>query len=331
MLGMPGSASFLGRVRLRLAMTYLQLGKPDLGRGPLAEARGHFEAVDDVEMIVECMTAEAAVANLEQRPEGLVLAMRALIACRSLRQAPRMLELRILTLLATAQLLVGQESEAMKTFEEAIKLADPVVDMRQLGKMLGNAGIAYRELGQLDRAISYSNRAVALFETVHDLVSLAREENNLGCYHIGRGELTLARKHLERSLHLFEETKLQKARAMLLLSLCELCLAEGDLEKATTHADAAIEAGESQNEVWSVADGRLWKARIAQRRGDEVSADHEFQRAVAILECSGMAERLIDCHAEYAAMLERRGDLPGAYEHLKVAFRVSTRESADVR
>jgi tetratricopeptide (TPR) repeat protein len=330
MLGLPGSAFFQGRVRLHLAMTYLQLGKPDLGKPPLAEARAHFEAIGDAEMIVECMVADAAVACLEQRPDGLGLAMRALTACRSLRKAPNTLELRILTLLASAQSLVGQKSEAIKTFEEAIRLADPVVDMRQLGKLLGNAGIAYRELGQLERAISYSNRAVALLETVHDLVSLAREENNLGCYHIGRGELTLARSHLERSLQLFDETKLQKARGILLLSLCELCLAEGDVEEATTYADAAIEAGESQNEVWSVADGRLWKGRIATRRGDDVTADHEFQSAVAILESSGMTERLIDCHAEHAEMLERRGDLPGAYEHLKVAFRLRTRKQADV-
>jgi tetratricopeptide (TPR) repeat protein len=331
MLELPGSASFRGRIRLHLAMTYLQLGKPDLAKGPLAEARGHFEAINDAEMIVECMAGEASIACLEQRPDALGLAVAALVACRSLKKVPNALELRILSGLASVQLLVGQMSEAIRTFEEAIKRADPVVDMRRLGKLLGNAGIAYRELGQLDRAVSCSKRAVALFETLRDDVSLAREENNLGYYLIACGELTSARSHLERSLRLFEQTNLLKGRGLLLLSLCELCLAEGDLEQATTHADAAIEAGESQNEAWSVADARMWKGRVAARLGDDVGADGEFQRALTILESSGMADRRVECHTEYAEILERRGDLPRAYEHLKVAFHIGRTDPTTVR
>jgi tetratricopeptide (TPR) repeat protein len=303
-------------------MTYLQLGNPDLASTLLAQAKLYFAAINDAEMIVECMGAEAAVACLEQRQDALGLAMAALEACRSLREVPNELELRILTSLAGAQLLAGQKSEAIRTFEDAIRRADPVVDMRRLGKLLGNAAIAYRELGQLEKAVGCSKRAVALFETLHDLVSLAREENNLGCYLLSCGDLTSARSHLERSLQLFDQTNLLKARSLLLLSLCELCLAEGNLEQAMTRADAAIEAGQSQKEAWSVASARMWKGRIATMLGDGVGADDEFERAVAILEKSGMANRLVACHTEYADILERRGDLARAYEQLKMAFQV---------
>lgn len=320
MYDLPGTTYVQGRIRLHLAMAYLQLGEPDLAKDPLAEAKGRFEAINDAEMMVHCMAAEASVACLEQRSEAPSLAMKALMACRSLSDVPDALELRILSTLAGAQLLVGQMSEALTTFEEAIKRADPVVDMRRLAKLLGNAGLACRDLGQLETAVKYSTRAIALFEALHDLVSLAREENNLGCYLIDRGELTSARSHLVRALELFEKTNLLRARGLLLLSLCELCLAEGNLDQAMTYADAAIEAGESQNEAWSTADARMWKGRIAARFGDDVGTDDEFQRALAILESSGMTGRLVQCHTGYAEILERRGDLPRAYGHLKTAF-----------
>jgi tetratricopeptide (TPR) repeat protein len=325
MLSLPGSAAFRGRIRLDLALTHLQLGKADVARQPLAEAKALFEAVNDAKMIVECMAAEARVACFEQRPDALELARTALVACRCLREDPDGLELRILCSVASAQVLVGRKNEAISTFEEAIKRADPVVDMRLLGRLLGNAAIAYRDVGLLERALAYSHRAVTLFETLHDLVSLAREENNLGCYLIACGELTSARSHLERSLQLCERTNLQRGRSMLLLSLCELCLAEGDFGRAMTHADAALETGESQSERWSVADARIWKGRIAMKLGDDVGADDEFQRALAVLENSGMADRLVDCHTEYAEILERRGDLPGAYVQLKAAFHIRAR------
>jgi tetratricopeptide (TPR) repeat protein len=163
MLSLPGSAAFRGKIRLDLALTHLQLGKTDVARQPLAEAKAHFEAVNDAKMIVECMAAEARVACFEQRPDAIEVAKRALVACRSLREDPDGLELRILSIVASAQVLVGQKSEAITTFEEAIRRADPVVDMRLLGRLLGNAAIAYKDLGQLDKAVAYSNRAVALF------------------------------------------------------------------------------------------------------------------------------------------------------------------------
>jgi tetratricopeptide (TPR) repeat protein len=319
MLARPGSDSLKGEVRFHLAMTYLQLGKPDLGKPPLAEAKAYFQAVGDPEMIVECIAAEAAVACLEQRPYALALGMQALAAFRCLTQAPAGLELRILSGLATAHFLLGQWTEAIETFEQAIELADPVVDMRRLGKLLGNVAVAYRELDQLPKAVSYSTRALALFETLRDHVSLAREENNLACYLISNGELAAARRHLERSFQLFEQTDLLKSRGLLLLSFCELCLAEGNVEQAVAYASAAIEAGERENEAWSVADSRMWLGRALARLGDEGAADDQFHRALVILEESGMAERLVQCHAVYAEVLERRGELARAYEHLKAA------------
>ena len=313
------------RIRLQLALSQLQFGRTDLVKPLLAQACQHFEAVDDAEMLAKCAAARASTACVEQGREALELALAALDACRSLNHVPHSLELEVLNCVGSAQWLFGQRTEALKTFQQASQLADPVLDMRRLGKLLDCAGLAYAELGHMGTAVLHCTRALALFETLNDVVSLARTANNLGWVLMGAGHLVAARMHLERSLRLFEETSLWHARSTVLCSLCEVCLAEGDIHHASTYADAAIVIAQDQNEAWSIAEARMLKGRIAAMRLDDEAADSEFQAALAALETSGMAERLAACRIAYAETLEDRGDLRQAYEQLQAAFRV-TRE-----
>ena len=307
-----------------VCMAYLQLGEQDCAKPYLRSAIAEFQALNNPEMLAECMGAEASVALLEQRSDAIALAQKALAACRSLPSIPPALELRILNGLAVTQTRFGQFEEAIETFEKAIELADPVVDMRRLGKLLDCAGIACRELGRMEQAVNYCGRAVALFETLTDLRSLAVAENDLGWALLGCGDLAGARRHLQRSLELHEQGNTMTDRSAVLSSLCELCLAEGELEQATRYANAALDFGERQSEAWSIADARMWKGRIALRLGDDARVDAEFHSALATLETSGMTMRLVQCHAEYAEVLRRRGNLPSALEHMKAALRIKT-------
>lgn len=322
MCGLLDSTYLRGKVRLRLAQAYIELGKTELGKASLAEARRDLEAIHDSEMIVECMAADAAIACFQQRPEAVELAAKALVAFRSLRNGPNTLEVRILSHLGSSQLVAGRTSDAIRAFEEAMDRADPVVDMRRLGRVLGNAAIAHKELGDLHMAVHCSTRAIALFETLHDVLSLAIEENNLGCYLLRLGDVASAHCHLERAMDLCEHADLKSTRGLVLLSMCELCLARASFHQAITYADSAIEVGEGLNEAWSVANAHMWKGRVVARLGDDVGVDREFEIAVDILTGSGLTERLIGCHTLYGELLEKRGDLPRAYEQLKRAFRL---------
>lgn len=320
----PCSAEHQAKTNFYVCMAHLQLGEQASAKPYLEAAIGHFKAHNDPEMLAECMGAEASIAFLEQRPDAIVLALKALAACRSLSTIPPALELRILNGLAVAQCRYGQFEEAIATFEKAVELAGPVVDMRRLGKLLDCAGIACRELGRMEQAVSYCSRAVALFDTLTDIRSLAVAENDLGWALLGCGDFAGARQHLERSLQLHEEAHMTTDRSAVLSSMCELCFAEGDLGQATMFADTALDFGERQSEAWSIADARMWKGRIALKLGDGAGVDAAFQSALASLEKSGMTMRLVQCHAEYAEVLRRRGNLPSALEHMKAAVRIKT-------
>jgi tetratricopeptide (TPR) repeat protein/DNA-binding XRE family transcriptional regulator len=323
LLNLGSSVHRLGRIRYLLAMAYLQLGQPEPAKGLLAEARAHFEAINDVVMLVECMGAEASLAYLTQRPDALALAEQALAACRSLKPIPTPTEARLLFIVASAHLTNHEWDKAIKFYEAAIEAAGSFFDLRRMAKMYSGLSAAYQELGQIDTASRFATRSVALLEALRDRVSLARSENNLGLILIARGDLPEARRHLDRSLELSEETDLQVGRSQVLLSLCELCLQEGNISQARDFAQEALDLAERLREGPNVATAHMWLGRVADKADDHETTDREFALAIRGLEQLGTHERVLQCHGIYAEILERRGDVARAYIHMKSALQAS--------
>ncbi|GAC1475486.1 MAG: hypothetical protein PVSMB3_15190 [Candidatus Dormibacteraceae bacterium] len=323
MLNLGTSAYRLGRIRYFLAIAHLQLAQPDMAVGLLGEARAHFEAINDTVMLAECLGAEATLAYLTQKPNSLELAQKALAVCRSLTPVPTPTEARLLGIVATAHIANFEWDKAVEFYEKAIEAAGSYFDLRGMAKMYSGLSSAYQEMGQIDVAARYATRSVTLLEVLRDRVSLARSENNLGLILIARGDLDAARQHLDRALELSAEADLAVGRSSVLLSLCELCLREGNVEQAQAFAREALLLAERLKEESNVAEAHMWLGRIADKLGEHPTSDYEFALAVRGLEELGMDERLFQCHGIYADVLERRGDVAQAYVHMKKALQAS--------
>jgi tetratricopeptide (TPR) repeat protein len=323
LLDLGTSAHRLGRIRYFVAMAYIQMGQTERAEGLLAQARAHFEAINDGVMLAECLGAEASLAYLNQKPEALALAQQALAVCRALDPVPAPTEAHLLGILATAHVANLDWDVAVKTYEEAIEAAGSFVDLRLLARMYRGLSSAYKELGQMDTAARYATRSVALLEVLRDRVALARSENNLGLILLARGDLSGARKHLDRSTELGDETDLQLGRSRLLLSLCELSLQENNVDQAGEFAREALALATRLHEGQNEAEAHMWLGRIADKRGDAEGTDREFAQAIHGLEELGRRESLFQIHGVYAEILERRGDVTQAYVHMKKALEAS--------
>src|SRR5437879_9366969 len=74
-----GTTAFrLGRIRFFLAQACVASSQPERASSLLAEARAHFEAVNDGVMLAECIGAQASLANSTQPKDALELAEKAL-------------------------------------------------------------------------------------------------------------------------------------------------------------------------------------------------------------------------------------------------------------
>ena len=317
------SAHGLGRIRYFLAVAYIQLGQPALAEGLLMEARGHFEAVNDIVMLAECLGSEANLANMTERADSVQIAEKALAVCRTLDPVPAPLEARLIGTLATAHLVRHEWDRARDLYLEAIEAGGAIFDLRRQAKIYDGLAAAYKAVGQIDAASRYATRAIALLEVLNDRVSLARSENNLALILMACGDEKGAREHLDRSLELSHETELRAGRSHVLLSLCELCLQQGNEDRARQFADEALALAQAESEPANVAEAHVWLGRIAAHANHDAVADREFELAIEGYEALEMRERLLRSHGAYAEVLERRGELSKAYVHMKLALQAS--------
>ncbi len=307
------------RVRHLVAMAYMRLGQPVVGRRLASAARAHFERTGDLLMTAECLCSEAQGAYMMQDPSALSLAEGALSTARSVKALPPSTEVRLLATLAGVHATNRNWPAAIEAYEAAIAAGDSIQDLRRLSLTYSGLSLAYQELGQINQASHYSQRALAIHETLNDRVSLARSENNLGLLLVRVGEPASARPHLERSLRLFEETGVP-GKSDVLLSLSELEFSLSNLESAAELAQEAMALAVKEAAPGRIADAHLWLGRIAAAQGRDHAADTELEAAIEMLEAAGAVERLGLARGIYAEVLEARGDLRGANRQLRQAL-----------
>lgn len=323
MLEQSWSASQLDRIRYLLGRAYFQASQLDLAEPLLAEARAHFQAVNDRDLLAECIATQAKIAIQRRSRDAVALAEQALEVCRSISPVPQLAEARILGVLATAYALGQEWDAAIAAYEQAIHKASPLLDLRQMAQLYSGLGASYHEIGEVQTSARHVMRSIALHEILHDRVVLGRAENNLGQALMARGDLAAARQHLDRALELSEASVQGFGRGNVLLSLAELSLHEARLEDAQAFAGEALEVAGATQDGMTIAEAHVWLARIADSRGDHPAADREFEQAIGRFEMLGQQERLLQTHGLYAEVLERRGELAKAYEHMKQALQAS--------
>ncbi|GAC1656866.1 MAG: hypothetical protein NVS9B1_13190 [Candidatus Dormibacteraceae bacterium] len=305
------------RLRFLQGVAHIRTANAEAAEPLLRLAREHFEAAADRAMVVETLSWEVNIPYLLEDPSALAFAEAALEQCRRLNPAPVLTEVRILARIAGIHAFNHDWDSAIRVHELSLERLGPLHDMNRLAKTYGELGIAYRALGQHELSAKYSQKSIALHEMLRDRRSLALINSNLAMAMLNMNNVAGAEEHLKRSLELFEEVGVERGKSHVLIGMAELKLAKGLLRQAHDFSAQALTAASRNGERATEAEAHQCMGRVAAAEGDDDLCDREFRAAIGELEGLGLTERLIKAHATYAEILEERGDLVGAHQHLK--------------
>jgi tetratricopeptide (TPR) repeat protein len=308
------------QARLCLGQACVHLRDPEQAYRQLTAAHALFDELSDPFQVVECQNWEAAALQLQEDPRALEVAEEALSRCRQLDPVPAATEVSSLTNLAAVCASRQEWARAISTYEAAIEAAGSLGDLRRMAGIYSGLAAAYRDLGDLSVATRHADRAIALHSINRDSTARARLENSLGLLHLQKGALDIAERHLQSSLRGFEEHGLETGRIDSLLSLGELYSRRGDSGRAEEFVATAMELARGAGERLGLARGHVQLGRLQEAGRRRAQADRSFAAAIRILSELGVTERLIECHATYAEILEKRGSTRRALEHWKRAM-----------
>ncbi len=109
--------------------------------------------------------------------------------------------------LGLAYSALGQVEKAIEYHEQALAISREIGHRQGEGNHLGNLGLAYSDLGQVEKAIEYHEQALAISREIGHRQGEGSDLGNLGIAYSALGQVEKAKKYLKESLAIFEEIK----------------------------------------------------------------------------------------------------------------------------
>jgi tetratricopeptide (TPR) repeat protein len=298
----------LALVRYWIGEAHVRLTQPEAAIGHLDVAIKSLDESGDPWMAVHAIHLKSSALYLLDDPDSKYLAEVALRRCLELDPTAPMLEARILNHLAAIAVNREEWQQAIRLYDRAVAVAEPLRNLRQLSLMYEGLGMAYHHLGRAQQASSHFGRALALYSLQSDLSSMARAETNLGQLLMDEGNLASAEEHLETSLRYCDEAGVDRRnRTYATVYLAELRLRQGRLEEADRLATATIELGSERGEKLSVATAFQVRGKLRAWADLSEESDTAYQQAIDLYESLNLLHRQRTCRIEYAEELDTQG------------------------
>ena len=198
--------------------------------------------------------------------------------------------------LGIAYAKLGQVERAIEFHEQALAIAREIGDRRGEGAHLGNLGLAYSNLGQVERAIEYYEQALAIDREIGDRRGEGNHLGNLGIAYKNSGQVERAIEFYEQALAIDREIGDRRAEGADLGNLGLAYRALGQVERAIEYHQQAL--------------------AIAREIGNRRSEGADLGNLGVAYRHLGQVERAIEAYEQALAIAREIGDRRGEGNHL---------------
>ena len=285
-----------------IAESYCRLNRPSEATRPASDAAAIFA---DLGRDLDRARAEYWLGSAHHQQDNLDEARNILhsILARGLDLGADF-RTRILIALAATESLDGEAAKARAYLEEARTLAGEL-DTRRRGTFLATLAFAYRTAGDLEAAIRMGLQALALFQAAESDLEAGLVENQLALAYLAMGSIERARTTIRRART--NAVDAERLAAVLSDTEAMIELEAGNLDRALTLADQAIELSEHSLNQKGLLDALATRARTLSAMGRADDAAAAFERAFDLAERTAPASRRREILGAWADALAALG------------------------
>ena len=209
--------------------------KPDVMRRTLARMAEYLDGLPASELAVR-RPFELGLAAMRacRWDEAIAYFMKAMTVTKGVHLVA------LLNLTGVCRYTRGRSDEALRDFEESIRLAAPLEDRRGRTQALNNIGLIYRDNGELDRALGYLEESLAIARELNDQWAVSIQLGNTANIWHDKGDLDRALKYHERALAISQEIRDRWGEATELGNIGSICRDKGKLDKALKYHERAL-------------------------------------------------------------------------------------------
>jgi tetratricopeptide (TPR) repeat protein len=186
---------------------------------------------------------------------------------------------------------LGQMEQAIEYLEQALSLAREIDDQHNEGSWLGNLGNIYYSLGQVQRAIEYHEQALTIHRQIGNRRGESAHLGNLGLAYRDLGQVERAIEYYEQALVIHREIGNRRGEGLQLGNLGLAYRALGQAKRAIEYHEEAL--------------------AIAREIGDRRSEDAHLGNLGNAYRDLGQVQRAIECYEQALAIAREIGDRRG--------------------
>jgi len=161
---------------------------------------------------------------------------------------------------------------ALRTFDEAIKIAKRVNDIHRISYVLSSMGIAYRQIGNSESAVRVYRQSLEIDSKLNRRVDMAADYVNLGNIYNELSDLNRAVECYDKADTLYLEIGDSSGVSMVLGNLSEVHIAQGQLEEAKVCLESAIRLSRRAHDIEGEASWLLSLGKVEAKNGNTENA-----------------------------------------------------------
>jgi tetratricopeptide (TPR) repeat protein len=299
----------------------VESGRARDGLAYLDEASRAFAVMGERELQVRTTYDRAlAYAHLNEPGSTLTLALECDAAMRAGGVIDRTLELQLRSLLATAFARIGDFDSADLQAQQALQLAEDVVDPEALAMLYSTISLTRQRENRLDDAVAYARKSLVSYEELRREREVGQTWHNLASMYVERGEYDNAAKALERADRIASAGKVLALQARVLTTRAELAVAQRRWADADKYGKEGAE--HTAASAYTRARGLLAQARALSAGGSPLPKIRALlDEANRTLKEEPPRVRA-EIHEAYAGILGARGQWQGAFTQAQTALKL---------